>query len=148
MCFSTSFPVVTSQSPAPGSCIHFLYPQQATHCLPFANCSGAQCNMTYPRGHASFVVHKCQDPVAVDLNIVTGNSVFHRQFNHSESVSNKFITMSRNATHLHFEVRHFTLSGNILASFPGSPRVQMKIFCTASDGKLGGAWERGWEQLS
>ena len=106
--FFTSFLVVTSQSPAPGSCIHFSYPQQAANCLPFANCSGAQCNITYPEGRASFLVHKCQDPVTVDLSVVTGNSVFHRQFNHSESVSDMFITMSRNATHLHFEVHNIT----------------------------------------
>ena len=100
--------VVTSQSPAPGSCIHFSYPQQSANCLPFANCSGAQCNLTSTRGHASFVVHKCQDPVTVDLSVVMGNSIFRRQFNRSESVSGMFITMSRNATHLHFEVHNIT----------------------------------------
>ena len=32
----------------------------------------------------------------------------------------------------------------MLASFPGSLRAQDKNFCTASDGKLGGAWEQGY----
>ena len=80
---------VTSQPPAPSSCIDFsVYPgQQAVNCLPFANCSGAKCNMTNLSGYASFIVHKCQDPVTVDLSVVTGDSVFHRRFNQTETVS-------------------------------------------------------------
>ena len=103
------FPAVTCQSPTPESCIHYSYPQQA-NCLSFANCTGAQCNITHPRGHASFVVHKCQDPVAVDLTVVTQNSNYRRQFNHSEVAnisvywSDVSVTMSRNATHLRFQV--------------------------------------------
>jgi len=100
--------VVTCQSPTPESCIHYSYPQQ-TNCLSFTNCTGAQCNITYPRGHASFVVHKCQDPVTVDLTVVTQNSNFQQRFDHSETVFPQFldslhIRMSRNTTHLHFEV--------------------------------------------
>ena len=107
-------PVVTCQSLAPESCIHYSYPQQAD-CLSFTNCSGAQCNITSPSGHASFVVHKCQDPVAVDLTVVTQNSNFQRMFDHSEHLANvsaywsdASVTMSRNATHLHFQVSYVT----------------------------------------
>ena len=39
------------------------------------------------------------------------------------------------------------LTITVLASFPGSPHMQTK-FCTASDGKLGGAWERGYYHLT
>ena len=107
------FPAVTSQPQAPGSCIYFLYPQQAVNCLPFANCSGAKCNMTNSRGYASFIVHKCQDPVTVDLSVVTEDLVFQRQFNQSEIVSSDQgphmrISISRNASHLYLEVGMFS----------------------------------------
>jgi len=105
------FPAVTCQSPTPECCIHYSYPQlQQINCLSFTNCTGAQCNITYPSGHASFVVHKCQDPVTVDLTVVTQNSNFQRRFNHSEFANISVywplvpVTMSRNATHLHFGV--------------------------------------------
>ena len=102
-------PAVTSQPQAPGSCIYFLYPQQTVNCLPFANCSGAKCNMTDSRGYASFIVHKCQDPVTIDLSVATEDSVFQRRFNQSETVSSDQgshmrISISRNATHLYLEV--------------------------------------------
>ena len=105
------FPVVACQSPAPGpeSCIHYSYPQQ-TNCLSFTNCSGAQCNITFPSGHATFVVHNCQDPVTVDLTVVTQNSNFQRMFDHSETVlpgywDSVLVRMSRNTTHLLLHVR-------------------------------------------
>ena len=39
------------------------------------------------------------------------------------------------------------LTITVLASFPGPPHVQTN-FCAASDGKLGGAWERGYNHLT
>ena len=78
------------------------------NCLTFANCSGAQC--TYQGGHASFIVHKCQDPVTVDLRVVTSWSSFQQRFYHSDvanvsaSWSYVDVRMLRNATHLYFQV--------------------------------------------
>ena len=69
--------------------------------------------MTNSRGYASFIVHKCQDPVTVDLSVVTEDLVFQRQFNQSEIVSSDQglhmrISISRNASHLYLEVGMFS----------------------------------------
>ena len=41
------------------------------------------------------------------------------------------------------EERRGKKEGSGAASFQSSPCMRPKTFCTASDGKLGGAWERG-----
>ena len=69
--------------------------------------------MTDSRGYASFIVHKCQDPVTIDLSVATEDSVFQRRFNQSETVSSDqgshmHISISRNATHLYLEVGTFS----------------------------------------
>ena len=83
--------------------------QAYPECEPFGNCTGLQCRLEDISGYASFVVHKCEDPVRVDLNIVGDTFDFHQQFNRSETVDNDMsltvtVEMSRNYTHLDFMV--------------------------------------------
>ena len=59
---SASVSVSTSQ------CI----PASRLSTVSFANCSRTKCNITDLSCYASFIVHKCQDPVTVDLSVVTG----------------------------------------------------------------------------
>ena len=96
-------------------CLSLISVTQDYPCEAYGNCTGLHCqlNDTFPR-NASFVVHKCVDPVQVDLNIVTADDTidFHQQFNDSGMVVyteagmsvTVMVMMSRNDTYLDFEV--------------------------------------------